>query len=92
VPCLLREDVRETWQTFFKRVIDSWVVWHELWIKQAKTGKPIYFFRFEDILANPRQHLRDLMGFVLGMTDSEITGTVLEKRIEEVLAMGAKST
>lgn len=32
------------------------------------------------------------MGFVLGMTDSEITGTVLERRIEEVLAMGAKAT
>jgi len=32
------------------------------------------------------------MGFVLGLEDSEITGTVLEKRIEEVLAMGAKST
>lgn len=82
----------EVWKFFFKRCIDSWVLWHEYWIRQARSGKPIYFFRFEDILSSPRQHLRDLMGFVLGMTDEEIVGTVIEKRIEEVLKMGAKST
>jgi hypothetical protein len=32
------------------------------------------------------------MGFVLGMTDQDINGTVIERRIEEVLAMGSKST
>jgi hypothetical protein len=32
------------------------------------------------------------MGFVLGMSDDDLNGTVMERRIEEVLAMGAKST
>lgn len=32
------------------------------------------------------------MGFVLGMSDVDLNGTVMERRIEEVLAMGAKST
>ena len=55
-------------------------------------GKPVFFFRFEDILACPRQNLRDVMGFILRMTDQEMNGTVVERRIEEVLAMGAKAT
>ena len=32
------------------------------------------------------------MGFILGMTDENMKGSVIERRIEEVLAMGAKST
>ena len=92
VPCLLREDVIEIWQQWYKRAIDQWVLWHHYWIRQADSGKPIFFFRFEDILVSPRSKLRDLMGFVLGITGSEIDGTILEKRIDEVLAMGQKAT
>lgn len=50
------------------------------------TEKPIYFFRFEDIMCNPREELHKLMKFILGLDD--ITGTVIEQRIEDVLAMG----
>lgn len=92
VPCLLRDDVIEYWKFFYKKVIDSWVQWHHYWIKQAEMGKPVFFFRFEDILDSPKQHLRNLMGFILGMTDEEMNGTVIERRIEEVIALGAKST
>ena len=92
MPCLLREDVIEYWKFFYKACIDSWVRWHEYWIRQAVMGKPVFFFRFEDILACPRQNLRDVMGFILRMTDQEMNGTVVERRIEEVLAMGAKAT
>jgi hypothetical protein len=92
VPCLLREDVVDIWKFFFKAAIDAWVDWHNYWIKAWKAGTPVHFFRFEDILAHPLQHLRDVMGFVLGMRDPEINGTILERRIDEVIAMGSKST
>lgn len=54
-----------------------------------KTDKPIYFFRFEDVMTNPRQELKNLMKFILGMESTE--GTVLEQRIEDVLAMGKEA-
>ena len=54
------------------------------------TDRPIYFFRFEDVLANPKRELEDLMSFILGMDSVE--GTVLEKRIEDILALGVAST
>ncbi len=41
-------------------------------------------------MANPRIELQRLMKFILGMDD--ITGTVIEQRIEDVLAMGKAST
>ena len=48
-----------------------------------KGDKLIYFFRFEDVIANPRKELCDLMQFVLGL--ESIEGTVIEHRINEVL-------
>ena len=57
------------------------------WIKKAEeTNCPIYFFRFEDVLLNPRQELQNLFKFILGMESLE--GTVIERRIEDVLNMG----
>lgn len=41
-------------------------------------------------MANPRVELHKLMKFILGMDD--LTGTVIEQRIEDVLAMGTAST
>lgn len=41
-----------------------------------QTDKPIYFFRFEDVMDNPRKELTNLMKFILGMESTE--GTVLE--------------
>lgn len=54
-----------------------------------KSDKPIYFFRFEDVMTKPREELQNLMKFILGIDD--IKGTVIEQRIEEVLAMGSAS-
>ena len=48
----------------------------------------MYFFRYEDILANPEAELRELFKFILGMESLE--GTVIEQRIKDVMAMGAK--
>jgi hypothetical protein len=52
-------------------------MWHQYWIDMAEqTDKPIYFFRFEDVMENPRKELTNLMKFILGMESTE--GTVLE--------------
>lgn len=39
---------------------------------------------------NPKRELSNLMKFILGMDSLE--GTVIEKRIEDVVSMGSKST
>ena len=67
----------EFWKNFQRRCTESWHTWHNYWVDMAKsTNKPIYFFRFEDVLANPRKELRNLMQFVLGV--ESIEGTVME--------------
>ena len=48
----------------------------------------VYFFRFEDVLQDPATELTKLFQFILGLESLE--GTVIEKRIEETLQMGAK--
>ena len=47
------------------------------------TNKPVYFFRFEDILNNPEHELRELFKFILGVEN--IDGTVIERRIIDVM-------
>jgi len=48
----------------------------------------VYFFRFEDILENQEEELRKLFKFILGMDN--IDETVIERRIQDVMAMGSK--
>ena len=52
------------------------------------TNKPIYFFRFEDVLADPSKELKEIFRFILGM--ESIEGTVIEHRIEEVMKWSAE--
>ena len=47
------------------------------------TEKPIYFFRFEDVIRNPGKELKELFCFILGL--ESIEGTVMEHRIDEVM-------
>ena len=52
------------------------------------TNKPIYFFRFEDVLADPSKELKEIFRFILGI--QSIEGTVIEHRIEEVMKWSAE--
>ena len=52
------------------------------------SDKLVYFFRFEDVLTEPKRVLTELFTFILGV--ESIEGTVMEQRIEEVIAMGNK--
>ena len=65
--------------------------WHRYWITIAEeSDRPVYFFRFEDVLQNPRKELTNLFKFILGVESLE--GTVMERRIEDVLAMGDRAS
>ena len=39
------------------------------------TDRPIYFFRFEDVIANPEKEIGEVMRFILGL--ESIEGTVM---------------
>ena len=59
--------------------------WYSYWFKFAETSDvPVYFFRFEDVIANPGKELKEIFRFILGM--QSIEGTVIEHRINEVMA------
>ena len=86
---LTKDPIKPFWLDFQHRSTTAYRMWFQHWIDIAeKTNKPVYFFRFEDILFRPEQELRELFKFILGMDDIE--GTVIEQRIKDVMAMGAK--
>ena len=65
--------------------------WYLQVMRDAKLREvPTLFLRFEDLVADPEPQLYQLMSFMLGRRDLE--GTNAERRIKEVLSMGAKAT
>ena len=84
------EPILSPWLSFQERCMQMYNRWCNYWIKLAEeTKKPIYFFRFEDILQDPKRELTNIFKFILGM--DSIEGTVIERRIEDVIKMGAKA-
>lgn len=51
---------------------------------------PVLFTRFEDLVTSPEAELRNIMKFLLNVTD--IDGTNAERRVQEVLAKGKDAT
>lgn len=51
---------------------------------------PIYFLRFEDLVADPKKTLSGLFAFLLDLDD--ISGTNIETRIDEVISKGKEAT
>ena len=85
---LTEEPILPYWLDVQRRSSDAYGNWFRHWINMAETtDRPIYFFRFEDILAKPEEELRELFKFILNIDD--IDGTVIEERITEVMGMGA---
>lgn len=65
--------------------------WMQTLMDDAKLRKvPVLFIRFEDLVMDARPELENMMRFLLGVKD--LTGTNAERRINEVLAMGAAAT
>ena len=77
---LTEDPIKPYWVEFQKRSTLSYHIWFKHWINVAQnTDKPVYFFRFEDILQNSGEELNNLFKFILGMDSLE--GTVIERRI-----------
>jgi len=86
----LGEDLKKYWQIWVLDECRAYRKWHDHWLKIAYEGKiPVYFFRFEDVIRNKQHELNELMRFILGM--ETIEGTVIEKRIQDVMGMSAKA-
>lgn len=57
-------------------------------VKHGNT--PIFLFRFEDLLSNTEEVLTDMFQFILGLEDG-LQGTIIEKRIKDVIHNGKKN-
>ena len=81
---LTKEPIWAYWKDFQARCAQMWNQWHAYWIACAEEGNiPVYFFRFEDVLADKKNEMEKLMKFIAGV-DGGIEGTVLEERVNEV--------
>ena len=64
---------------------------YQVYLDDARARQvPILFVRFEDLVMNPEPVLERMMKFFLGEVD--IRGTNAERRVKEVIAMGAQAT
>ena len=86
---MVTEPVLSYWKSYQRDATHGYKLWFQYWLDMAEnTNKAVYFFRFEDILSQPEIELRNLFKFILGI--DEIEGTVIERRIKDVMGMGAK--
>ena len=83
-PVLYKEHAGE-WDWFLREHLDMWSKFYDYWIEIAqKQVIPVYFFRFEDLVADPTKVLKEIFEFT--MDQESIEGTYLEKRIKEAIA------
>ena len=88
-------DYETTYPVYFDWWVKDCVTYINNWMltmmREAKFRKvPILFIRFEDLVKDPTPWLYSTMKFLLGKAD--LTNTNAERRIKEVLAMGAEAT
>ena len=73
---LLKEPIKKHWEDYLYRSTFAYKKWYNYWIRMAETTeRPIYFFRFEDVIANKEKELNEVMRFILGLESLE--GTVV---------------
>ena len=85
---LHKDPIKPYWEDHARRGAVAYKKYYSYWINKAETSDiPIYFFRFEDVIANPQKEVTEVMRFVLGMESME--GTVMEQRVKEVLGWEA---
>lgn len=58
----------EEWDQFVKTVSQVWVDYYSYWVSQAKQKSlPVLFVRFEDLVQQPKQTMKEIMEFILGV-------------------------
>jgi hypothetical protein len=84
---ILSENLKHFWDDFFETDVKSWLKWHDYWMEKVKTSSiPVYFFRFEDLLLQPENILKDMFRFILA--EKNLDGKVIEQRIKDVITGG----
>ena len=69
-------EFKESWERLVKRELQIWIDHHRWWLEKAKELKmPLHFFRFEDVLTDPKQVLEETFAFMLEIETVE--GTVI---------------
>ena len=86
------EDYPEWWDWYIRKNATNMKRWYDVLISQCtvKEKNPIYICRYEDLITQPKQELMQLFAFLLDCED--LTGTNCEKRIDEVVALGAEAS
>ena len=55
---LLKDPIKPYWMDYFTRLCDSYNKWMKFWLDAAaNTDQIIYFFRFEDVIADPKKEI-----------------------------------
>ena len=64
----INEDIRTypEWELHVSQEVGIWKRWHHYWLDKARNKKvPVYFFRFEDLLADPIPELKTILSLAL---------------------------
>lgn len=85
-------DYPDWWSWFVKRQTDQMRDYFEILIRNCTQERqaPIYFVRYEDLLTQPKEAMEGLFEFLLDIPS--VKGRNVEKRIQEVVDMGASAT
>lgn len=85
------KDAPEFWEKFVMDQTDHFKKYHDMVIKDAVEKKvPYYFIRYEDLVNSPLDSLEKSFCFILNV--ESIEGTVIQKRIREVIGMGHEAS
>ena len=58
---LLKDPIKPYWMDYFTRLTDCYSKWTKFWLDKAEnTDQIIYFFRFEDVIADPAKELKKI--------------------------------
>lgn len=75
------------WDLHISQEVLIWKKWHDYWLTKARERQiPVFFFRFEDLLVDPKKTLSDILGFAL--QTKSVEGTIIERRIVEAIQAG----
>lgn len=87
----LEEEDPEWFDSFIKSGVMLMKEFQNDCLERIKNNKvPIMFLKFEELRKEPKEHLTDVFRFLLCKKD--LSGSYVEHRIEEVLAMGHEAT
>lgn len=84
-------DYPEYWDWFVRKQSDQFKKFFEILLRHCTKENrcPIYIVRYEDLVTAPKETLMGLMSYILEVKD--LSGTNVERRIDEVVAKGSSA-